>query len=120
MPRFKQTDYGPKSVPVDFARQIVPGSFEHAPCHRIDPGGIELWALPARRRNDQAGAPARDPGVMLKMEKALAQRIECHRSQDSNARALGADEAGAQAHGTGKIRPQMPRRTAVAVGSMHG
>jgi len=30
MPRFKTPAYGLKMTPVDFDRQVIPGSFEHA------------------------------------------------------------------------------------------
>ncbi len=67
MARFKQTDYGLKFVPVDFAKQVIPGSFEHALCFLIDSGEIDLSALQARLRNDDGGAPAYYPGVLLKI-----------------------------------------------------
>jgi transposase len=67
MPRFKQTDYGLKFVPVDFAKQIVPGSFEHALSFLIDSGEVDLSALEARLRNDAGGAPAYAPAVLLKI-----------------------------------------------------
>ncbi len=67
MPRFKRTDYGLKFVPVDFARQILPGSFEHALCFLIDSGEVDLTGLVGRVRNDAGGAPAYAPGVLLKI-----------------------------------------------------
>lgn len=56
MPRFKRPDYGLKMIPVDFDRQVMPGSFEHALCHLVD-HEIDLARLEARYRNDSTGPP---------------------------------------------------------------
>jgi transposase len=66
MARFKPIDMSPKLIPVDFARQILPGSFEYALCHLID-REIDLSALEARYRNDETGAPAYAPALLLKI-----------------------------------------------------
>lgn len=66
MPRFKTPDYGLKMIPVDFDRQVIPGSFEHALCHLVD-HEIDLAGLEARYRNDCTGAPAFAPNVLLKI-----------------------------------------------------
>ncbi|AKU14419.1 transposase [Aromatoleum toluolicum] len=66
MPRFKTPDYGLKMIPVDFDRQVIPGSFEHALCHLVD-HELDLAGLAARYRNDAAGAPAFSPAVLLKI-----------------------------------------------------
>lgn len=66
MPRFKKPDYGLKMIPVDFDRQVIPGSFEHALCHLVDQE-IDLSALEARYRNDTTGAPTFAPAVLLKV-----------------------------------------------------
>ncbi|MCZ4307198.1 transposase, partial [Zoogloeaceae bacterium G21618-S1] len=66
MPRFKTPDYGLKMVPVDFAAQVVPGSFEFALCHLVD-HELDLSALRERFCNDACGAPAFDPAVLLKI-----------------------------------------------------
>lgn len=66
MPRFKTPDYGLKMIPVDFAAQIVPGSFEFALCHLVD-HELDLSALRERFCNDAGGAPAFDPAVLLKI-----------------------------------------------------
>ena len=66
MPRFKTPDYGLKMIPVDFDRQVIPGSFEHALCHLVD-HEIDLAGLEARYRNDSTGAPAFAPNVLLKI-----------------------------------------------------
>ena len=36
MPRFKPVHKGLKLLPVDFDRQVLPGSFEHALCYLVD------------------------------------------------------------------------------------
>ena len=50
MARFKPIDMSPKLIPVDFAHQILPGSFEYALCRLID-REIDLSELEARYRN---------------------------------------------------------------------
>ena len=66
MPRFKTPDYGLKLIPVDFAQQVLPGTFEFALCHLVD-NDLDLSALRARYANDAGGAPAFDPAVLLKI-----------------------------------------------------
>jgi transposase len=66
MARFKAIDMSPKFIPVDFSRQILPGSFEYALCHLID-REIDLSELEARYRNDETGAPAYEPALLLKI-----------------------------------------------------
>lgn len=60
MPRFKPVHQGMKPLPVGFARQIQPGSFEYALCYLVDK---ELDRLPFRIRynNDETGTPASVP-----------------------------------------------------------
>jgi transposase len=59
-------DYGLKLIPVDFAQQVLPGTFEFALCHLVD-HELDLSALRARYANDAGGAPAFDPAVLLKI-----------------------------------------------------
>ncbi len=66
MPRFKTPDYGLKLIPVDFAQQVLPGTFEFALCHLVD-NELDLSTLRARYANDAGGAPAFDPAVLLKI-----------------------------------------------------
>lgn len=66
MPRFKPVHKGLKLLPVDFDRQIQPGSFEFALCHLVD-HELDLAAFHARYKNDTEGAPAYDPAVLLKI-----------------------------------------------------
>jgi hypothetical protein len=63
MPRFKTPDYGLKLIPVDFARQVLPGTFEFALCHLVD-NDLDLSTLRARYTNDAGGAPVFDPAVL--------------------------------------------------------
>jgi len=66
MPRFKPVHKGLKLLPVDFDKQIQPGSFEFALCYLID-HELDLAPFHARYRNDYEGAPAFDPAVLLKI-----------------------------------------------------
>ena len=60
MPRFKTPDYGLKMIPVDFQRQVLPGSFEFALCHLVDKE-LDLSALRSRFRNVSGNSPASLP-----------------------------------------------------------
>jgi len=66
MPRFKPIHKGHMLLPVDFDRQIQPGSFEHALCYLVDKE-LDLAPFHARYNNDEVGASAYDPAVLLKI-----------------------------------------------------
>lgn len=66
MPRYKAVHKGLKLLPVDFDKQVQPGSFEHALCHLVD-NELDLSGFHARYKNDSEGAPAFDPAVLLKI-----------------------------------------------------
>ncbi len=67
MARYKPYDYGQmKLLPVSFERQILPGSFEYTLNKLIDKD-IDLSVFEARYRNDETGAPAYDPAILLKI-----------------------------------------------------
>ena len=66
MPRYKDIDTNPKFLPVDLARQLLPGTFEHALNHLLD-HAIDLSSFDARFRNDETGAPAYPPALLLKV-----------------------------------------------------
>jgi transposase len=66
MPRFKPIHKGLKLLPVDFDKQIQPGSFEYALCHLVD-HELDLSAFHARYKNDDEGASAYDPSVLIKI-----------------------------------------------------
>ena len=66
MPRYKPVHKGLKLLPVDFDKQVQPGSFEHALCHLVD-HELDLSGFRARHKNDHEGAPAFDPAVLIKI-----------------------------------------------------
>jgi transposase len=67
MARFKHYDYGQmKMLPVSFQEQILPGTFEFTLNHLID-HEIDLTVFEHRYRNDETGAPAYDPAILLKV-----------------------------------------------------
>lgn len=66
MARFKAVQKGLMLLPVDFSQQLVPGSFEHALCYRVD-HELDLSSLRGRYKNDEQGASAYDPAVLLKI-----------------------------------------------------
>jgi len=66
MPRYKYIDTQPKLLPVDLGRQLLPGTFEHAVNHLLD-HSIDLSSFDARFRNDETGAPAYPPAMLLKI-----------------------------------------------------
>ena len=66
MARYKPVDRNPRLLPVVLGEQIQPGTFEFALDHLVD-HELDLCALDARFRNDQTGASAYDPRVMLKI-----------------------------------------------------
>ncbi|MBK8575891.1 MAG: transposase [Elusimicrobia bacterium] len=74
MPRYKEANYAQgQFVSIQFEHQILPGSFEHALCYVID-HKINMSAFDALRKNDDVGAPAYDPRVMLKIVLAAYAR----------------------------------------------
>ena len=66
MARYKRIDTGLKLLPVDFSAQLLPGTFEHALSYLID-HELDLRVLDERFKNDESGAPAYAPSVMLKV-----------------------------------------------------
>lgn len=67
MPRYKPDLSGQSQlVPVDFAKQVLPGTFEHALVHLID-YRLDCSAFDARYCNDETGATAYDPRLLLKI-----------------------------------------------------
>jgi len=66
MARYKPIHQGLKLLPVDFDRQVIPGSFEHALCHLID-NELDLSPFHTRYINDDNGAPAFDPAALIKI-----------------------------------------------------
>ena len=66
MARFKVVDMSPRLLPVILEQQLVPGTFEYA-LHALIDSEFDLSALAAKFKNDETGAPAYDPAVMLKI-----------------------------------------------------
>lgn len=66
MARFKPVEKGLLLLPVDLAQQIVPGSFEYALCYLVD-HELDLTELRGRFKNDEQGASAYDPAVLIKI-----------------------------------------------------
>jgi transposase len=66
MARYKHIDTNPRFLPVDLARQLLPGTFEHALNHLLD-HAIDLSAFDARFTNDETGATAYPPAMLLKV-----------------------------------------------------
>ena len=67
MARYKPTDYAQgQFIPISFEHQILPGTFEYALNYIVD-NRLDFSALDAVRTNDDAGAPAYNPRVMLKI-----------------------------------------------------
>ena len=66
MARYKPIHKGLKLLPVDFDRQVQPGSFEHALCYLVD-HELDLAPFHARYKNDHEGAPAFDPAALIKI-----------------------------------------------------
>jgi transposase len=67
MARYKHYDYAQmKMLPVSFERQILPGTFEHTLNQLIDEE-FDLSVFEARYKNDETGAPAYDPAILLKI-----------------------------------------------------
>jgi transposase len=67
MARYKHYDYRQtRMLPVRFEEQILPVTFEHT-LNRLIDESIDLRVFEARYRNDEGGAPAYDPAVLLKI-----------------------------------------------------
>lgn len=67
MPRYKHYDYDQDTmVVVNFRRQILPGSLEWAINHIVD-HKLNLAPCHARLKNDDVGASAYDPAILLKI-----------------------------------------------------
>jgi transposase len=55
-----------KFIPIDFSQQVVPGTFEYALSHIVD-NHLDLTVFDEWYKNDQGGAAAYPPSVMLKI-----------------------------------------------------
>jgi transposase/IS5 family transposase len=66
MPRYKHQERHSLLLPVVLSEQIVPGSFAFALQYLVD-HELDLSAMDAKFNNDEVGASAYDPRVMLKV-----------------------------------------------------
>ena len=66
MARYKAIDTSPRFLAVDLEKQLLPGSFEYAVHHLLD-HEFDLSRFDCRYRNDQRGASAYPPGMLLKV-----------------------------------------------------
>ena len=66
MARYKPQDRNGMLLPVVLSEQIVPGSFAFALDYLVD-NELDLKAMDAKFKNDEVGASAYDPRVMLKI-----------------------------------------------------
>ncbi len=67
MARHKENDYSQgKFIPIHFDKQIIPGTFEYSLYYLID-NEIDLSILDSRYQNDETGALAYDPAILLKI-----------------------------------------------------
>ncbi len=67
MARYKEYDYSQgKFIPIQFNKQILPGTFEHTLHYLID-NEIDMSIFDGRYKNDETGAPAYEPGILLKI-----------------------------------------------------
>ena len=66
MARYKYIDTNPRFLSVDLAQQLRPGTFEHALNHLLD-HAVDLSHFDARFRNDETGATAYPPAMLLKV-----------------------------------------------------
>jgi transposase len=66
MARYKAVDLSPRFLAVDLEKQLLPGSFSHAVHHLLE-HDFDLSGFDARYHNDDTGACAYAPGMLLKV-----------------------------------------------------
>lgn len=67
MAKYKDYDYSQgKFIPINFDKQILHNTFEHTLHYLID-SDLDLSAFDLRYKNDETGAPAYDPRILLKI-----------------------------------------------------
>lgn len=65
MPRYKPVNFDQdKFIPINFARQVLPGTFEYTLRYLVEEV-IDTSVFDVHYCNDQTGAPAYDPAVLL-------------------------------------------------------
>lgn len=80
--------YQSKFIPIDFAQQIIPSTFEYALSHIIDKH-LDLTNFDDWYNNDNGGAAAYPPSVMLKIilfgySRGLVSRHRIAQACDTN------------------------------------
>ena len=73
MARYKAIDTNPRFLAVDLAQQLLPGTLEHA-LHHLLTHAIDLSHFDARYRNDETGAPAYPPVMLLQVSSSRTRR----------------------------------------------
>jgi transposase len=67
MAKYKKYSYEQaRFIPIHFDKQILPGTFEYTLSYLID-NEIDLSLFDSRYNNDETGAPAYDPSILLKI-----------------------------------------------------
>jgi len=67
MARYKKYSYSQgKFIPIQFSKQILPGTFEYTLNYLID-NELDLSIFDKKYKNDDTGAPAYDPAILLKI-----------------------------------------------------
>jgi len=67
MAKYKKYSYDQaRFIPIHFDKQIIPGTFEYTLSYLID-NEIDLSLFDSRYNNDETGAPAYDPSILLKI-----------------------------------------------------
>jgi len=66
MARYKAIDLSPRFLAIDLQKQLLPGSIAHAIHHLLN-HDFDLSGFDARYRNDDTGASAYPPGMLLKI-----------------------------------------------------
>lgn len=104
MPRYKPPERHSLLLPVVLSEQIEPGSFAFALQHLVD-HELDLSPLDARFKNDEVGASAYDPRVMLKFvllaySQALVSSRAIERACERNVQfmAISGDSQPSHAH----------------------
>lgn len=74
MAKYKHYDYNQsKMLPINFNEQILPDSFEYTLTYLIE-HELDLKHFESRYKNDEGGAPAYDPAILLKIVLAAYAR----------------------------------------------
>ena len=85
MARYKHIDTSPRFLAVDLEAQLLPGTLEHALNHLLD-HEVDLGDFDARFANDDTGASAYPPAMLLKVVLlAYSRGIVCSRASNAPA-----------------------------------